>query len=127
MCACGGKMKKKSHSLAYSPTRHRDQLIHELRTQGHTHRGIARILAISKTKVAAVLQRERVYIQIPPWLVMEPTRSPKLVVKRVTMLFGEEVPAAADPGLLLEVLSTPGDASTVDPGDGAATGSVQCP
>ena len=120
-------MKKKSHSLAYSPTRQRDQLIHELRTQGHTHRGIARILAISKTKVAAVLQRERVYIQISPRLVMELIRSPKLAVKRVTMLFGEEVPAAANPRLLVEVPSTPGDASTVVPGDGAATGSVQCP
>ncbi len=74
-----------------------------------------------------MLRRERVYIQISPWLVMELTRSPKLAVKRVTMLFGEEVPEAANPGLLVEVPSTPGDASTVEPGDGAATGSVQCP
>ena len=73
-----------------SLTRQRDQLIHELRTQGHTHRTIARILAISKTTVAAVLRRERVYIQISPWLVMEPTSSSEMAAKRVAMLFGEE-------------------------------------
>ena len=40
--------------------RQRDRLIHELRTQGHTYRGIARILCISKTTVAAVLKQERI-------------------------------------------------------------------
>ena len=70
--------------------RQRDRLIHELRTQGHTYRGIARILCISKTTVAAVLKQERIYAQIPPWLVVEPTTNPELAAKRVAMLFGEE-------------------------------------
>jgi len=70
--------------------RQRDRLIHELRKQGHTYRGIARILCISKTTVAAVLKQERVYAQIPPWLVVEPTTNPELAAKRVAMLFGEE-------------------------------------
>ena len=70
--------------------RQRDRLIHELRTQGHTYRGIARILCISKTTVAAVLKQERIYAQILPWLVLEPTTNPELAAKRVAMLFGEE-------------------------------------
>ena len=70
--------------------RQRDRLIHELRTQGHTYRGIARILCISKTTVAAVLKQERIYAQIPPWLVVEPTTNPELAAKRIAMLFGEE-------------------------------------
>ena len=70
--------------------RQRDRLIHELRQQGHTYRGIARILCISKTTVAAVLKQERVYARIQPWLVVEPTTNPELVAKRIVMLFGEE-------------------------------------
>ena len=70
--------------------RQRDRLIHELRTQGHTYRGIARILCISKTTVAAVLKQERAYAQIQPWLVVEPTTNPELAAKRIAMLFGEE-------------------------------------
>ena len=70
--------------------RQRDRLIHELRTQGHTYRGIAGILCISKTTVAAVLKQERIYAQILPWLVLEPTTNPELAAKRVAMLFGEE-------------------------------------
>ena len=70
--------------------RQRDRLIHELRQQGHTYRGIARILCISKTTVAAVLKQERIYAQILPWLVVEPITNPELAAKRVAMLFGEE-------------------------------------
>ena len=51
---------------------------------------MARILCISKKTVAAVLKQERIYTQIPPWLVVEPTTNPELAAKRVAMLFGEE-------------------------------------
>ena len=69
--------------------RQRDRLIHELRTQGHTYRGIARILCISKTTVAAVLKQERIYAQILPWLVLEESTNPEVVAQRISMLFGE--------------------------------------
>ena len=69
--------------------RQRDRLIHELRTQGHTYRGIARILCISKTTVAAVLKQERIYAQIQPWLVLEESTNPEVVAQRISMLFGE--------------------------------------
>ena len=51
---------------------------------------MARILCISKKTVAAVLKQERIYTQIPPWLVVEPITNPELAAKRVAMLFGEE-------------------------------------
>ena len=70
--------------------RQRDRLIHELRTQGHTYRGIARILCISKTTVAAVLKQERIYAQILPWLVLEESTNPEVVAQRISMLFGEK-------------------------------------
>jgi len=69
--------------------RQRDRLIHELRQQGHTYRGIARILCISKTTVAAVLKQERIYAQILPWLVLEESTNPEVVAQRISMLFGE--------------------------------------
>ena len=69
--------------------RQRDRLIHELHTQGHTYRGIARILCISKTTVAAVLKQERIYAQIQPWLVLEESTNPEVVAQRISMLFGE--------------------------------------
>ena len=37
-----------------------------------------------------VLKQERIYAQIPPWLVVEPTTNPELAAKRIAMLFGEE-------------------------------------
>ena len=70
--------------------RQRDRLIHELRQQGHTYRGIARILCISKTTVAAVLKQERIYAQILPWLVLEESTNPEVVAQRISMLFGEK-------------------------------------
>ena len=70
--------------------RQRDRLIHELRQQGHTYRGIARILCISKTTVAAVLKQERIYAQILPWLVLEESINPEVVAQRISMLFGEK-------------------------------------
>ena len=70
--------------------RQRDRLIHELRTQGHTYRGIAGILCISKTTVAAVLKQERIYAQIQPWLVLEESTNPEVVAQRISMLFGEK-------------------------------------
>ena len=69
--------------------RQRDRLIHELRQQGLSLRAIARALHCSKTTVAAVLNQERVYSRIAPWLVLEESTNPEVVAQRISMLFGE--------------------------------------
>ena len=69
--------------------RQRDRLIHELRQQGLSLRAIARALHCSKTTVAAVLNQERVYSRIAPWLVLEESTNPEVLAQRISMLFGE--------------------------------------
>ena len=60
-----------------------------LRQQGLALRAIARALHCSKTTVAALLNQERVYSRIAPWLVLEESTNPEVVAQRISMLFGE--------------------------------------
>ena len=83
---CRGSMAKLSK---WDYRRQRDRLIHELRQQGLSLRAIARALHCSKTTVAAVLNQERVYSRIAPWLVLEESTNPEVVAQRISMLFGE--------------------------------------
>ena len=103
--------------------RQQDRLIHELRQQGLSLRAIARALHCSKTTVAAVLNQERIYSRIAPWLVLEESTNPEVVAQRISMLFGE-VSGANYRSLFGEVLGASGNADVCVPSGGATAATL---